>query len=101
MRSTAANSEPCIDPLPQDHRFVDESWRQWPYNFIYQAFLLQQQWWHNATTGVRGVSKGHGEIVEFVTRQLLDTLAPSNFPLTNPEVLRETTATAGFNLVAG
>ncbi len=74
----------CIDPLPQDHRFVDEAWRKWPFNFIYQGFLLQQQWWHNATTGVHGVSKQHEEMVEFVSRQLLDMLAPSNFPPTNP-----------------
>jgi polyhydroxyalkanoate synthase len=71
------------------------------YIFIYQAFLLQQQRWHNATTGVRGVSKGHEEIVEFISRQLLDMFAPSNFPLTNPGVLRQTIATFGSNLFAG
>ncbi len=46
-------NEACIEPLPQDKRFTNPAWRLWPYNLIYQAFLLQQQWWHNATTGVR------------------------------------------------
>ncbi|HEX2137125.1 MAG TPA: poly-beta-hydroxybutyrate polymerase N-terminal domain-containing protein, partial [Microvirga sp.] len=41
--------EPCIDPLPQDRRFEDEVWQVWPYSLVYQSFLLQQQWWHNAT----------------------------------------------------
>ena len=47
-------SENCIAPLPQDHRFVSDAWQKWPYVLIYQAFLLQQQWWHNATTGDDG-----------------------------------------------
>ena len=94
-------TEYCIEPLPQDHRFVGEEWRRWPYNFIYQAFLLQQQWWHNATHGVRGVSKRHEAMVEFGTRQLLDMVAPSNFPLTNPEVWRRTLSSGGLNLATG
>ena len=91
----------CIKPLPQDRQFVDDSWRQWPFNFIYQAFLLQQQWWHNATTGVRGASKKHEAMVSFGTRQILDMVAPSNFPLTNPEILRHTMNSGGLNLLNG
>jgi polyhydroxyalkanoate synthase subunit PhaC len=94
-------TEDCIAPLPQDHRFTDEAWRKFPFNFIYQSFLLQQQWWHNATTGLRGVSKSHEDMVEFASRQILDMFAPSNFPLTNPEILLRTVATGGLNLVKG
>ena len=91
----------CIEPLPQDRRFIGQDWQRWPYSFLYQAFLLNQQWWHNATTGVRGVSQRHEEMVEFAARQILDVLSPSNFLLTNPEILRQTLSKGGANLVSG
>ncbi len=92
---------PCIDPLPQDHRFTGDAWREPPFRQIYQAFLLQQQWWHNATTGIRGVAAGDERIVAFTVRQILDIFSPSNFVLTNPEVLRQTLAESGQNFVRG
>jgi len=91
----------CIEPLPQDHRFVAEDWQKFPFSFIYQAFLLQQQWWHNATTGIRGVSQRNEDMVEFAARQILDMVAPSNFPLTNPEILSRTIGSGGLNLLRG
>ena len=95
------NTSCCIEPLPQDRRFTGADWQKPPYNFMAQAFLLQQQWWHNATTGIRGVTKHHETMVEFVSRQILDMVSPSNFLATNPEVLRQTVSKGGMNLVAG
>lgn len=100
----AQGGEPAdcpIKPLPQDGRFDEETWRQWPFNLISQGFLFTQQWWHNATTGVRGVTPQHERIAEFGARQILDVFSPSNFVMTNPEVLQKTMATGGANLVEG
>ncbi len=96
-----ADTPPCISPLPQDRRFQHESWHQWPYNFMYQAFLLTQQWWHNATTDIDGLEPERERVVQFTTRQLLDRYAPSNNPLLNPEVAKATMETGGMNLIQG
>ena len=98
---SASNPLPCIEPLPQDDRFLAKEWRQWPYKLIYQSFLLHQQWWHNATTGIEGVDKHHERVVEFVTRQLLDIASPSNIPWLNPEVTAATIEQGGLNLIRG
>jgi polyhydroxyalkanoate synthase len=74
--SESGKANCCIEPLPHDRRFVGEDWKRWPYNFMYQAFLLNQQWWHNATTCIRGVTKQHENMVQFVSRQILDMFSP-------------------------
>jgi polyhydroxyalkanoate synthase len=95
---------PCpalVSPGARDKRFSRAEWEQAPWNALAQAFLLQQQWWQEATTGVAGVSPHHEDVVSFVARQWLDMLSPSNAIATNPQVLAQTWRTHGANLASG
>jgi polyhydroxyalkanoate synthase len=92
---------PCISPLPQDRRFKAEAWRRWPYNLIYQSFLLTEEWWHTATTGIDGLSQRRQERLSFTVRQLLDVTSPSNYVWTNPEIAKATVSQGGRNLIQG
>ena len=92
---------PCVDPLPHDRRFTHPAWQRPPFDMIYQSFLLGQQWWHDAATGVRGVAAANERIADFTARQLLDLVSPANFPGTNPVILRATMEQGGQNFVRG
>ena len=95
------NQIQLLKTTPQDKRFANHLWHQFPYNFIHENFLLVQNWWHAAATNVRGMSCHHEEVVDFTFRQFLDMLSPSNFPYLNPEIQRETIAQVGFNFIKG
>jgi polyhydroxyalkanoate synthase len=90
-----------IRPQPQDRRFEKPEWELPPFNLYAQGFLLTQQWCHDAITGLRGVAPGNEAIVEFSVRQLLDVFAPSNFAVTNPQVLQKAFQSGGENFVNG
>ena len=98
---SAPDAAPCIEPLPGDRRFAAPEWRTPPFNLMAQAFLLNQQWWHNVTHEVPGVARHHEEVVSFVARQILDAFSPSNNPFTNPEVIERARETGGANFIAG
>jgi len=100
-RAAYGPCDDCVTPAPQDRRFSRPEWQRFPFNALAQAFLLQQQWWDEATHGVRGVSRHHEEVTAFMARQWLDMLSPSNAPLINPQVLQETLRSGGANLVNG
>ncbi len=90
-----------VDPLPQDKRFSDPAWLQWPFSGLALGFLQVQQFWQQATNGVPGVSRHHEAMVAFGARQWLDMVSPSNGVLTNPVVLERTLAEGGANLLRG
>jgi len=93
--------EPLALPSPGDYRFKSEGWQRWPFNFLYQGFLLYEDWWEEATSGVRGVAPHHQDVVSFTARQWLDVFSPSNNPLTNPDVLATTVSQGGVNFWHG
>jgi len=86
---------------PPDRRFADEAWDRYPFNVLWQAHLRNGQWWQDATTGIHGVTTEHEDLLAFTAGVLLDTLAPSNFAVTNPEVISATWAEKGQNLLRG
>ena len=83
-----------------DPRFTDTGWSKWPFNVMKDSFKASDTWWRQSTE-VDGLSTHHRHLVNFYTRQSLDALAPSNFGLTNPEVLRVAKETQGQSWVKG
>jgi polyhydroxyalkanoate synthase len=92
---------PPIAPARGDRRFADEGWRHWPYTLLAQSFLLTQDWWREATTGIEGVERLSEARMSFLVRQHLDAVSPSNFPWSNPEIARATLRSGGMNLLQG
>ena len=84
-----------------DRRFAGEGWKTYPYNVLAQAHQLTRQWWQDAMTGVHGVTSAHEDLMAFAAGLITDTLAPSNFAVTNPEVIAATRAEHGQNLLRG
>src|SRR6266700_3310587 len=75
-------------PPSGDRRFSAQDWTLPAFNLMAQAFLLGEHWWQTATE-VRGVSHANAAIAAFALRQSLDTVAPTNFAFSNPEVIRD------------
>ena len=93
---------PVIAEDPRDRRFKDEAWHENEvFDFIRQSYLLSARYFQSVVGGVEGLDHKTAQKVEFYTRQFVDAMSPSNFLLTNPEVLRRTAETGGENLLKG
>ena len=85
-----------------DLRFRDAGWQdQFLFDYIKQSYLIAARHLHDAVSSVDGLSEETRKKVNFYTRQYIDALSPSNFAITNPQVLRETLHSGGQNLLKG
>jgi polyhydroxyalkanoate synthase len=95
-------TEPAVAPAKDDKRFRDPAWQEGAiFDFIKQSYLLSARWIQSLVRNVEGMDEKTAQKVDFYTRQFVDAVAPSNFVMTNPEVLRTTLETGGENLVKG
>src|ERR1700735_1941833 len=103
MRRLAGEEvSPSIEPSPRDKRFSDPEWRSTQFfDFVMQLYLLTTQWAQELVRNAEGLDPHTRKKAEFYVLQITNALAPSNFVLTNPEVLRTTLASSGDNLVRG
>lgn len=84
----------------RDVRFHTENWQLYPWRYWAALFLLLESWLESATQ-VPGLPRHAKRAMAFKIRQLLDALSPSNFVLTNPDLLGETIRSNGMNLIRG
>lgn len=101
-RLLGERAAPVAQPERGDRRFKDPAWQENQlFDFIKQSYLLTARWMQSTVNEVEGLDEHTAKKVDFYTRQFVDAMAPSNFVMTNPEVLRTTLETGGENLVRG
>lgn len=89
-------------PQIKDSRFNDNIWRDNPYfSFLKNSYYLNSSWVQNIIHQLNTLTPKESHKLEFYTKQFLDAMAPTNFPLTNPSVLKETLSSNGENLAKG
>lgn len=100
-RMMGQDTSPIVEPARDDRRFKNEAWENDVFDFIKQSYLLTSNWMENTVSDVEGLDKKTKQKVEFFTKQYADALSPTNFVMTNPEVLQTTIESRGENLVNG
>ncbi len=102
LRMMGQSAPAAIEPEKSDRRFKDEAWSENAvFDYLKQSYLLTSKWMQNTVGQVEGLNGQTKRKVDFFTKQFVDALAPTNFVMTNPEVLRLTAETKGENLVKG
>jgi polyhydroxyalkanoate synthase len=102
LKLLGAEVRPVAEPSKGDARFKDEDWStNFLFDYIKQSYLIAARHLQHTVASVEGLPEESQKKIAFFTRQYVDALAPSNFALTNPQVLRETLASGGQNLVKG
>ena len=100
--SGEAPTAPAVQPARDDKRFKDEAWAEnVVFDFFKQAYLLTSRQIQDMVEQVPGLDAHTARKLRFYTRQLVDAMSPSNFALTNPEVVKATIESKGENLVRG
>ena len=101
-RMMGEEAAPIVEPDKGDRRFKDDAWEENEvFDFVKQSYLLTSRWAQNMVSDVDGLDEKTARKVEFYTRQFVDAMAPTNFAMTNPEVLRATAESGGENLLKG
>ncbi len=101
-RLSGEEAAPVIAPAPRDKRFADPEWKSNQFfDFILQLYLLTTRWANDLVRDAEGLDPHTRKKAAFYVQQITNAIAPSNFVLTNPEVLRETLTSNGDNLVRG
>jgi polyhydroxyalkanoate synthase len=101
-RMAGEKVEPVAAPDSRDRRFADPEWSTNQFfDFLKQAYLLTVQWANRLVHDAEGLDPHIQQKADFYMRQIANAIAPSNFVLTNPELLRETLASKAENLVRG
>jgi polyhydroxyalkanoate synthase len=102
LKMLGGEVEPSVAPKAGDKRFRDKDWQENQiFDFIKQSYLLTANWMQDTVGKVEGIDDDTRKRVSFYTKQFADAVAPTNFILTNPEVLRATLQSNGENLVKG
>ena len=102
QRMTGGDAAPVIEPADDDRRFKDDAWADnGVFDYLKQSYLLTARWLQSSVEGCDGLDPKSAQKVDFMTRQFIDAMSPSNFVMTNPEVLRATIESGGENLIKG
>ncbi len=102
QRMMGQDAAPVATPDAGDARFNDPDWKNNPYfDFWKQAYLLTARWMMDSLEETEGLSDRDRHKADFMLRQMVSAMSPTNNPMTNPEVIRETMKSGGKNLVAG